>query len=270
MKSFSFSFAILLIASSVTSLAADRSAKPDICKSTRAAVLKQADKRLLLPDIQLNEKESEAATTERACVKSYGIGYPGGVEGLTQGSASEMKADLNGLTTLLFTAKDRSISAGQWDALALEIMAQKGADNQTLNKRNRETIRIKYIQDGMDREQMLLWGHHLYLRKLYQEGSYQKLMQEAMSLRGQFPMEVAAHRWDDYERHTYFTEQSLKNMIAILEFRARAQLAKGDAKRGKILLEEFIKLRPLLVPAFESSGGDPTAEIRAPYCAAKK
>ncbi|NHZ91031.1 hypothetical protein F2P45_18695 [Massilia sp. CCM 8733] len=269
MKGAKVSLAILLVISSVYARSEEPPARSELCKSTRIALLKQADKPLILPDKKLSKKEYNVVTTERACVQSYGIGYPGGVAGLMKATATEFKADLVLLTGLVNTAKNKTLSRAQLQAVVEELTPQKNSDNQTLNASNRDTMRTKQIQDGMNREQMLLWGHHLYLRKLYEEGSDQKLIDEVLALQGQFNMAVASRTWDEAESHTYFSVQSLKNMITIYAFKAQARLAKGNGQAGKALLANYMKARKAFIPMFGVTGGDPTGEIRAPYCAMK-
>lgn len=269
MKNATLSLAILLVAPSAAVLAKEVPARSELCKSTRTAALKVADAALLLPDLKLDKKQWDAIYNQRACLKTYGIGFPGGVDGLMNASAAQIKADLVHLTGLFNTAKTRTISSAQIEAVAAELSPQKSDDNYTLNANNRDTMRLKDIQNGISREQILLWGYHFYLRKLFAEGSYQKLIDEIAVLKGQFNMAVAPRRWDEAETHSYFSAQSLKNMIAMLEFKAGAKLIMGNTEAGKVLLTNFLETRKALMPIFKHVDGDPTSQVRAPYCGAK-
>jgi hypothetical protein len=129
-----------------------------------------------------------------------------------------------------------------------------------------DEMRNLKITTGWDREQVLLWGSFFYIRKLYSEGDFSTASTEIAKVREQYGLVVKPlEHWDKAEEATYFSSQSLKNMIAIVDLRIRAKALGNDPKSFSEIGKEFIGERDALKPFFKLAG-DPTPEIVPPFC----
>jgi hypothetical protein len=99
-----------------------------------------------------------------------------------------------------------------------------------------------------------------------EESKFEKVVTEVARVRRTFGLDVRPlEKWDQLESATYFSEQSLRNMITILEYQARSKTIKADEPSRAELAEHFIADRDALKPFFDFTG-DPTKEILETYC----
>lgn len=258
---------ILAISYSLSAFATDVPARTPLCKSLRVAGLIEQDKKLILPTTKLSDADFDHISDRRVCLKSYAIGFPGGEPALVTAKSTALKADLQHLHSLFDKAKHTIVTDAQMMAVMLELAPQRDAEFQQLNEKNRDIVRLIEIQKGHDREQMILWGNNFYLRQLYREGKHNEVLHEIAELKKEFNLQVAPLKiWDNADEATFFSTQALKNMIAITEFKAKAELAKKDKNQAKQVLEEFGRERNALVHLFAYMKDDPTEHIRQTYC----
>jgi len=127
-------------------------------------------------------------------------------------------------------------------------------------------LRKLHIAAGWDREEVLLWGNFFYIRRLFAEDAFGDALKEVARVREKFGLEVRplAH-WDQLEQATCYSKQALRNMISVIEYRARAKLDVNDPEAKIRLAEAFILDRDSLKPFFGVTG-DPTISIIQPYC----
>ncbi|MEX3846257.1 hypothetical protein [Paraburkholderia sp. BR10882] len=246
----------------------------ELCKSLRPAGLIQHDAAISggLKKIALSKESWSAIHKQRACLKAYSQGFPGGEDAFLHANSTALKSDLDNLTEL-FRREQSSVSAmpdSEYESrltVLSEHISGKADTDRSLTNDDRVTLRIYKIRNGWDKNQVLLWGNMWYIRTLYKEGKYEAAAQQADAVRKVFNTRVAPIQvWDDAEENTYFSTQALANIIATLGYRAGATLVKSDPQKSKILVQNFAADRDALVPIFPEAGGDPTEQIRAAYC----
>jgi phosphopantetheinyl transferase (holo-ACP synthase) len=201
-----------------------------------------------LPERKLTQAEADLLMQERACVRSYSSGFPGKEEAFLKANSTALRKDLDQLPALF---EPSAKLTGQQLALAM------GTDPQWQRKYE--------IAQGWDRTQVLLWGNFFYVRQLYKERAYKKVIVEVARVRKTFGLTVAPLKnWDKAEANTYFSQQSLRNMLANLEYGAKAQLA--DTPEAKeALAKAFAADRDALKPFYKFTG-DFDADILDEWC----
>jgi hypothetical protein len=226
------------------------------CPAALAEVNREACKTLLSPNLadsgqkppvrNLSADQLARGTLERACLKSYSDGFPGGEEAFLKADSETLRKDLDHVDGL-FT---QYAAAGNF---------AKGAGNEP------DQHRKTHIELGWDREQVLLWGNFYYIRRLFEEGKFKQVLVEVTRVRKTFSLEVRPlASWDKLEEATYFSKQSLRNLISTMDYRAQAKLPTTTTARV-ILADDFIAKRDALKPFFKMTG-DPTREMLKPYC----
>src|ERR1700722_10897036 len=197
------------------------------------------------PALTLSPTDVSNKTLERACLKSYGSGFPGGEEAFLKADSYSLRKDLDHLE---------------------KLFQSEGPKTSLPSGKDPDYSRKAHILVGWDRDQVLLWGNFFYIRRLSDESKFREVVTEAARVRRTLGLDVhPLKHWDNLEGATYFSKQSLRNMIVILEYQARSRtLGNDEASRAK-LAEEFIANRDALKPFFDFAG-DPTKENLDPYC----
>jgi hypothetical protein len=228
--------------SSLLACSADATTK--VCKTLLDPNLADAGQKP--PMLNLTEGQLEKGTFERACLKSYSSGFPGGEKAFLNADSESLRRDLDHVEALF------------------SQFATQGKFPKSV-KDDPDEQRKLHIELGWDRQQVLLWGNFFYIRRLYEEADFERAIAEAVRVRGTFGLEIhPLTTWDKLEEATYFSKQALRNMIAIIEYRSQAKLSLDSSARTK-LAEDFIPNRDALKPFFKTTG-DPTADILRPYC----
>jgi hypothetical protein len=215
----------------------------DICRKLLDAHVSDVNQKP--PTLKLSQSALDSGSMTRACLKSYSSGFPGGEGAFLKANSQSLRSDLDHLQSLFKEVK---------------------ASEKLPSNNDPDEVRRLHILLGWDREQVLLWGNFFYIRRLAEEGNYSAVVAEVARVRRTFGLEVHPLKtWDQLEEVTYFSKQSLKNMITILEFEARVKVIAPDDIARTTLAESFISNRDALKPFFGITG-DPTREIVEPYC----
>ncbi len=196
----------------------------------------------LLPVVHLDQAQDDRIKRERACLKSYS--YPGGEEALVNASSAQVRDDLKHLTTLF----------DSYSKLNIKTLPEN------------DQLRVIRIEMGWQREQVLLWGNMFYIRKLYTEEKYATILKEVERIRNEFGLDVAPlKKWDDADDATYYSVQTLRNMIATFEFAAKGHLLSNSGPERQQLVASYLKDEPALVPTFAFSV-NPGKAVLGPVC----
>lgn len=192
------------------------------------------------------KEEQEKLTDARACIKSYAMQFPGGLDALTKFEPRALKANLDSLRAAFANPKD----------LPLDI-------------NNPLSVRMLYIRIGWDREQVLLFGSQLLVRALYQNGDYDSALSVIANLRKEYPITVKPLTWDEVQEHTYFSADTLRNMIASVEYLSKVRLpGQSKAAMAQVVdayMTDRSNLHPLGVYAM-----NPDATMFRGYCGSSK
>lgn len=197
----------------------------------------------LLPTKKLTDTEITLIERQRACLKGYS--YPGGEEALLKATPAELKADLVHL---------------QW---LFDSHPQFGA----LSKNDQ--LRALRIEMGWNREQVLLWGNFFYLRQLSNDEQYETVIQEAERIRKDFGLTVQPLKvWDAADANTYFSPQTLRNMISALEYDAKGHVMPKSGSQRDALVKEYLIDEAALRPTMEFTG-NPGESVLGPICTSR-
>ncbi len=238
--------ALALTTSLVLLLGFFESSAQDVSVCKRLMNPKHSDAGKKPPVVELTVDEKVKGMFTRACLKSYSAGFPGGEDAFLKADSDSIRKDLKLVTGLFDQYKG----------------GQKFAEVKT----DPNYLRKEHIELGWDRNQVLLWGNFFYMLRLYKEGQYEKVLSMADEIKRTYGLTVKPlASWDDLEEKTYYSKQSLKNIIALIVYRAHAQLDTDDSAAQISLAKSFIADRDALRP-FLDTYGDPTTEILGPYC----
>ena len=217
----------------------------DACKKLLSPQLSDGGQKP--PPLKRPQSDLSNTTLERACLKSYSSGFPGGEEAFLKADSYSLRKDLDHLQILF-----KSVEGGGKPSLP--------------STKDRDYDRKIHILVGWDRDQVLLWGNFFYIRRLFAEEKFKEVVAEAGRVRKTLGLDVhSLKNWDQLEGATYFSKQSLRNMIVILEYQALSRTIGSDEVSRTKLAEDFIANRDALKPYFDFTG-DPTKEILEPYC----
>jgi hypothetical protein len=181
---------------------------------------------------------------EAVCIKSYPWPWAGGFQ-------EKKFARLD--TDAMRRIRDRN------DSIAARLLAgdpalKEGADPGEPDRTLRRRI------SGDDLEQVRLYGDFLLLRFLVMERSIPAALDFVAKLRAKRDLTVRPVKLTYEEKHTYYSRQSLRNMIVALELTARA-LDPRDRGRGvPALAAEVLDVRGALAE-YKSIAGDPSEII---------
>jgi hypothetical protein len=104
---------------------------------------------------------------------------------------------------------------------------------------------------------------------LNSEEKFATVVKEAGRIRDEFGLTVVPLKaWDTAEGNTYFSPQTLRNMIAALEYTAKGSLAPSSGPERSSLIQAFLKDQAAFAPTI-SFTGDPAEAILSPACPAK-
>jgi len=229
--------AFLLVVSSVSWTQVSRSD----CESLKD---KPGDPSDLLPMLPLTDSRFQTIEFRRACIKSYSAGFPGGEEAFTQASAAEIKQDLLHVQKL-FDNKQRSTTT-------------------TLS--HDDELRVLHIELGWSREQVLLFGNWAYLQRLRKEGDFATILEEVSSLRRSFDLSVVPlQSWDKAQNKTYFSPQTLKNMIVAFEYSAKGNTTAESGPDREALVKAYLVDAKAFTPTMKFTG-NPGKWVLGPVC----
>jgi hypothetical protein len=196
----------------------------------------------LLPVVNLTESQLESIRMTRACLKGYA--YPGGEEALLKASSSEIRDDVVHLKELFDKRSELKIS--------------------TLPENDK--LRVVKMELGWNREQVLLWGNWAYMRQLDSEEKFEAVLKEAERIRGEFGLNVVPLKhWDAADQNTYFSPQTLRNMIAAFEYSAKGHLTAESGPERTALVKAYLVDQPALAPTMTFTG-NPGDSVLAPVC----
>lgn len=114
-----------------------------------------------------------------------------------------------------------------------------------------EMIALYRLKEGMLPEQINLFGAFLYLYTLTRENRYQEALDFSKKIISDKKITAAPTIYDDLEQATYFSKQSLSNLIIILQYTAISYLAEGTLKDQQENLADYSKIRKNLVNQFK-------------------
>lgn len=240
---------IVFIAAGLVSFSASISqalpAVSEMCKLQKAAAAPK-DPSAVLKSRKLSKEEEEKLTDARACVKSYAAQFPGGLEAFQEFDPKTLKANLDSLRAAF--ANPRKLP---------------------LDKNNPLSVRMALIRNGWDREQVLLFGTYLLIRAHYQNGDYDSALSVISDLRKEYPITVQPVVWDELQERTYFTADTLRNMIASVEYMAKVRLP-GQSKAAMAqVVDAYMKDRSHLDP-LGNFALNPDATMFRGYCGSSK
>jgi hypothetical protein len=178
----------------------------------------------LLPMVNLTSADLEQIKKERACLKGYE--YPGGDDALLKASSSQIRNDLQHLQDL-------------FDKTPQNVKDVAESDRQRVSK----------IEAGWSREQVLLWGNFMLVKKLNTEKQYDQVLSEVARIRNEFGLRVIPlTSWDRAQANTYFSPQALRNMIVALEYGAKGNLVPPSGPERDELVKSYLSDEPALAP----------------------
>jgi len=227
---------------------------------------------------KLPDTERKRIRAQRACLRGYSWGFPGGESAFLKADSDALRIDLDHLTDLFdryqqavtLPAATFPLKEGPFSRAALLESAKVPLFKRLANGDPCDERRVEEMSEGWDKTQVLLWGNWFYIRTLNHEEQYAKALQEIDRVRSSFGLElVPLHTWDKAEDATYFSPQTLRNMILILEYRAKAAVYAHDQLSVTNNAKDFLLHRYELSPHFEMTGGDPTRFILKPACDAQ-
>jgi hypothetical protein len=223
----------------------------------------------------LTNAELTRLVDTRACLKSYSQDFPGGEDAFIKADSAAVKADLGTVRNLFDQAQLGPTGLVRRDFATIEALTLgKPIYKFPINNVDPQRHRKSHINDGWNREQVLLWGNYFLTIILYKEGRYEEVVKEASSIRSEFGLNVVPiTHWDGAEDATYYSPATLRNLIAISDYAAKAKLLgrnkqKSGRKSADMLTEDFLKNRDALAPLFQL-GIDPTDDMLATYCQAR-
>jgi len=217
----------------------------EMCKLQKAAAVPK-DPSAVLKSRKLSKEEEKRFSDARACVKTYANQFPGGLDALGKFDPKPLKANLDSLRAAFANPK-----------------------NLPLDVDNPLSVRMAYIRNGWDREQVLLFGSQLLIRAYYQKGDYESALTVISDLRKEYPIVVRQVVWDEMEAATYFSADTLRNMIASLEYMAKVRLP-GQSKAAMAqVVDAYIKDRLHLDP-LGNFALNPDATMFRGYCGSSK
>jgi hypothetical protein len=191
--------------------------------------------------VSLTDTDIKEIEKKRACYRGYS--YPGGEDALTKASSSEIRTDLQHLQDLFDKTPDDTKGLSQND--------QK---------------RIAKIKAGWDREQVLLWGNAVLMRKLSKEGQWGQISIETARVRKEFGLSIVPlTSWDRAQQATYFSSQTLRNIISAWEYGAKGNLTPQSGPERDALVKAYLADEPALAPTmiFHHSAA---REVLKPVC----
>ena len=178
----------------------------------------------LLPMVNLTSADLEQIKKERACLNGYE--YPGGDDALLKASSSQIRSDLQHLQDL-------------FDKTPQNVKDVAESDQQRVSK----------IEAGWSREQVLLWGNFMLVKKLNTEKQYDQVLTEVARIRKEFGLKVVPlTSWDRAQANTYFSPQALRNMIVALEYGAKGNLVPPSGPERGELVKSYLADEPALAP----------------------
>jgi|SRR5919108_2473979 hypothetical protein len=186
------------------------------------------------PEIQqLSETEFEAVAQERSCIKSY-LGPA--IDSFPSMTSNQMK-NIRDHTNTLIQEYVRDPAP----------LFNKVASN----KLPLEDILVVYhLTKGKNLDLFRLYGDLLYLKLLLKEQNFAEAHSRVQELRRTYNLTVAPSILDTGDEHTYFSKQTLHNLILLQGYSAQAQLKPEDFVSGSHILENFLKDRPSFASVF--------------------
>lgn len=217
----------------------------EMCNLQKAAAVPK-DPSAVLKSRKLSKDEEKKLSNARACVQSYAHQFPGGLDALRKFDPKPLKANLDSLRAAFDNTRNLPFDAD-----------------------NPLSVRMAYIRNGWDREQVLLFGSQLLIRAHYQRGEYESALTAISELRKEYPIVVRQVVWDEMQEHTYFSADTLRNMIASVEYLARVRLP-GQTKAAMAqVVDAYMKDRSNLDP-LGSFALNPDATMFRGYCGSGK
>jgi hypothetical protein len=203
-----------------------------------AVKIASATKQLFCLSDDTPEKKAQVgdAFGQRVCVKSYPWPFSLSEERLQNLRASEMRKirDKAASLTLRYLSRDPSLADGVGDLA------------------EHEKKHLDALVAGRDAEQVLLYGDYLYLAMLHRERNFHTATQFVHQLRKTHDLSARPAPWDAAHDSSYYSRQSLRNFIVLLDFSARAWTAPKNLDSLTRLSAEFLDVRDIL----QKSGRD--------------
>lgn len=217
----------------------------EMCKLQEAAAVPK-DPSVAFKSRKLSKTEEKNLLDARACIKSYAHQFPGGLNALQKFDPKELKDNLGSLRAAFANPKKLP-----------------------LNTNDPLSVRMAFILDGWDREQVLLFGSSLLIRAHYQNGDYDKALAEITELRKEYPITVQPVVWDELQEHTYFSSDTLRNMIASVEYMAKVRRPGQSKAAMDRIVDAYMKDRSYLDPLGDFAM-NPDATMFRGYCRSNK
>lgn len=240
---------VVFLAAGLVSLSASIAqalpAVSEMCKLQKAAAAPK-DPSAVLKSRKLSKEQEEKLSDARACIKSYANQFPGGLDALREFDPKALKANLDSLRAAFANPKNLPLDIG-----------------------NPRSVRMAYIRNGWDREQVLLFGSQLLIRAHYQNGDYDNALAVIADLRREYSITVQPVVWDEMEEATYFSADTLRNMIASVEYMAKVRRP-GQSKAAMAqVVDAYMKDRSNLDP-LGTLALNPDATMFRGYCGHSK
>lgn len=240
---------VVFLAAGLVSLSASIAqalpAVSEMCKLQKAAAAPK-EPSALLESRKLSKEEEEHLTDARACIKSYAHQFPGGLDALLEFDPKALKANLDSLRAAFANPR-----------------------NLPLVKDNPLSVRMALIHIGWDREQVLLFGSYLLIRSHYQNGDYDNALAVIADLRKEYPITVQPVVWDELQQATYFSANTLRNMIASVEYMAKVRQPGQPKAAMAQVVDAYMKDRSHLDP-LGNFALNPDATMFRGYCGSSK
>lgn len=223
---------------------AEATAKDMCAIYAKSAVIVEPDKALKMRE--LSKEAKEVAHTKWACVQSYGQQFPGGLDAMKAAKIEDLQSNLKVLRTY-FDKRARFVAIPDGDS-------------------KDDRVRKIHIEDGWDREQVILWGTYFLLRQAYSDANYDLVLIETEKIRKEFGLKVARlEYWDKVQGATYFSPQALRNMIVGLEYATRAKKPGNTRKDAARLAQMYMADRDAIAP-LAAYGNNPDAVVLRAVC----
>ena len=196
----------------------------EMCKLQNLATT-PLDPAKVLKAIPLTGADKAKLSNARACIKSYGQQYPGDLDALMKDEPSLLKANLVDLRAAF--AKPQNIS---------------------FDPNNPLSVRMLHIKRGWDKEQVILFGSFFWLRAEFLRGDYEAVVEIVSQLRKEYDISVKQIVWDELQERTYFSSDTLRNMIVSIEYLSKVRIPGISKKTMENVVASYMNDRNFLMP----------------------
>jgi hypothetical protein len=129
-----------------------------------------------------------------------------------------------------------------------------------LSEWERRTVGM--LQEGTDPENLALFGEFMYVLKLRKDGKNEKIVETVEAIRKHDPLRVEAATMDEFEDSTYYTKPTLRCMITLIDYGAKAETLRDEPGKLLPVLADLLDTWPIL-QYHTGLAGDPKTRLLA-------